>query len=62
MDITYLLVQSERCYRMARDCSDARIAARLEQMSREFEEKANECGTRMARELLHPPHRSYIAG
>ena len=56
MDITYLLVQSERCYRMALECSDARIAARLEEMSREFEEKANEYGTRMARELLHPAH------
>jgi hypothetical protein len=62
MDITYLMVQSERCYRMARECSDPRTAARLEQMSREFEDKANECGARMARELLHPFQRAHIAG
>lgn len=57
MDITYMLVQSQRCFRMARECSDAQIAAQLEEVSREFEEKADEFGARMARELLHPSHK-----
>lgn len=62
MDITYMLVQSERCFRMARECADPQVAAQLDEMSREYEERANELGARMARELLHPAHPPQLLG
>jgi hypothetical protein len=58
MDITFMLAQSGRCFRLARQCADAEVATQLEEMGRELEEKADEFGARMARQLLHHSHQT----
>jgi hypothetical protein len=60
MDITFMLAQSGRCFRLAQQCADAQIATQLKEMGREMEEKADEFGARMARLHLHHLHHRAI--
>lgn len=41
-DAWYFEEQSQRCYRLARGCSDLPVAEKLKAMGNEFREKAHE--------------------
>jgi hypothetical protein len=41
-DAAYLREQAQRCFRLAREIMDTDVRAKLEELGREFEEKAKE--------------------